>query len=329
MTTINAGALTLLDIAKRKDPNGAIANIVEALSQRNAFVETALWKEGNLETGHVFTTRTGLPSIGWRRFNEGITAGKSRTDQITETCGMMAGLSKVDVSLANIGGNPMAVRASEDKGFIQGFNKEMETGFVYHSTASTPEKINGFSPRLDSTSDPYGSQIVLADASPSGSDQTSIWGVVWGEDSVFGIYPRGTTAGLKGKDLGEELVSDGNGGEYLAYRMWWEWYTGLCVKDGRQLVRVANIDTSALAATGDNIIPAMIKAYHKLENPRAGKLVWYCNRTAATYLDLQARENTKNSTLSIEKFDGREVLMFRGAPVMTTDGITNTEAVIS
>lgn len=328
-TAVNTGNLTLLDLAKRKDPNGAIAAVVEALKERTAIIEDAVWREGKLETGDVFTTRTGLPSIGWRRFNEGVASGKSKTDQITETCGMMAGMSKVDVDLADLGGNRNAVRASEDKAFVQAFHHELETGMFYHSTAAAPEKFNGLSPRLDDTSEVGGEQIVLADAAPSGSDQTSIWGVVWGDDSVYGIVPKGSTAGLKAKDLGEQLTEDDAGNEYLALVTAWSWKVGLAVKDRRQLVRVANIDTSALAVDGDNIIPAMIRAYYKLAAPNAGRLVWYCNRTVATYLDLQARNATKNATITIERFDGHPVLMFRGSPIRVTDALTDTEAVIS
>lgn len=328
MSVINTENLTLLDLAKRKDPNGAVAAIVEVMTRRNPIIQDAVFKEGNLETGDLITTRTGLPSIGWRRFNEGVTAGKSKTDQITETCGMMTGTSKLDVALANIGGNAGAKRASEDKAFVQSFNNELETGLIYHSTKSAPEKIHGIIPRLNATTDPGGSQIILCDAAPSGADQTSILFVGWGDESVYGIIPKGSNAGLKSKDLGERMVDDGTGKEYLAFQTYWEWFVGLAVKDWRYVARVANIDTSALSATADTILPAMIKAYYQIENHNAVRGVWYCNRLIATYLHLQAR-NKVASQLTLETVGGKPVMMFLGAPIRVTDGITNTEAVVA
>ena len=77
--------LNLLDNVKRTDPNGAIANIVEAISQENTVIYDAVAKEGNLPTGHRFTARETDPAIGWRLYNDGITPGKSTTEQYDET----------------------------------------------------------------------------------------------------------------------------------------------------------------------------------------------------------------------------------------------------
>lgn len=329
MATVNASNLSLLDYAKRLDPNGAIADVVEMLSQSNAILQDAVFKEGNLPTGHVFTSRTGLPSIGWRRFNEGVAASKSKTDQITESCGMCEGNSVVDVKLANLGGNAGAFRASEDKSFVAAFNKEMETGMFYHSTKTAPEKFMGLSPRLDATTNAGGSQIIKCDASASGSDQTSMWLVCWGDDSVFGIFPKGSKAGLAAYDYGIQPWKDANNNPYQAFVTNWSWQVGLVVKDWRQLVRIANIDTGNLSGTADTLIPSAVKAYHQIQDPTKGRMAWYCNRTVGTYLHLQALNNTKQSTLSIEDIAGKPVLKLLGYPVRTSDALLNTEAVIS
>lgn len=331
MATINTGNLSLLDYAKRKDPNGAIAQVVETLSQSNAILQDAVWQEGNLETGHVFASRTGLPSVGWRRYNEGVAASKSKTDQITETCGMAEGNSVVDCKLAEIGGNEPAFRASEDMAFLQAFNKEMETGVFYHSTKTAPEKFMGLSPRMDATTNASGGQqIILADASASGNDQASIWLVCWGDDGVFGIFPKGSKAGLTPHDMGVQMWADSGGtNRFRAYVMNWCWQIGICVKDWRQLVRIANVDTGNLVATTDTIITSMVKAYHQIQDPTKGRLAYYCNRKVATFLHLQALNNTKQSTLTIERIGGQPVTMFLGIPVRTSDALTNTEAVVS
>jgi hypothetical protein len=161
MALLNQGLPTLLDHVKRTDPNGAIATIVESLSQSNPILQHMVFQEGNLPTGHRYTSRTALPSVAWRRLNEGVTPGKSETAQIDETTGMLTGMSAVDVEVAKLNGNEAAFRASEDAAFLEAFNNEIATGLFYHSTKTAPEKFHGIAPRLDSTTAPWGKQILL------------------------------------------------------------------------------------------------------------------------------------------------------------------------
>lgn len=329
MTTLNADLPTLTDQAKRMDPNGGIARIVESLSKKNALLEDAVFLEGNLPTGHVFTSRTALPAVGFRRFNEGVTPSKSRTDQVTETCGMMSAFSVVDCDLAKLNGNEAAFRASEDAAFMQAMNNEAETGFFYHSTKTAPEKFMGFSPRLDSTTGPGGSNIIKCESGAAGSDQASIWLIVWGPDTVHGIFPKGSVAGLQHEDMGKQLWDDGSGKKMKAYVTSWDWKLGLAVRDWRYVVRICNIDTSATVITTDTIVDAMIRALGKVQDLKSGRPVFYMNRTVSTLLRLQAKNATKNSTLAVENIGGKPVLSLDGVPCRQTDALLDTEAVVS
>lgn len=329
MATINATLPTLQDITSRMDPDGSIAPIVEALSQDNAVLADAVWKEGNLPTGHKFTSRKALPSGTWRRFNEGIAPGKTRTDQITETAGMLDAMSKVDVDLAKLNGNEAAFRMSEDKGFIQGLSNQMETAILYASTKTDPEQIMGLAPRLDSTTGDWGGQIIKHDPAAAGSDQASVWLVGWGLETVFCFFPKGMKAGLEKDDMGKQLVRDANNNEYRAWVTYWTWKIGLAVQDARYLVRLANVDTSALAETGKALIVSMIKMAHQLKSRKGVRPAFYVNKKIGTYLHLQALDTTTNSTLSIENIGGQPVTHFLGIPIRETDALTNTEAVVS
>ena len=329
MAAINSNQISLLDLARRRDPNGAVAQIVEQLTQRNAILQDSVWKEGNLPTGERVTTRTGLPSVSWRRFNEGIDPSKSRVDQYDEATGMLEGMSQVDCELARLEGNEAAFRASEDVAFMQALNNELETAIFYSSTKTNPEKIMGLSPRLDSTSGNYGSQIIKHDGSASGADQTSIWLVKWGLDAVYCITPKGYPEGIEPHDMGEQLVTDANSKRYRAYVTNWTWKVGLVVKDYRSVVRICNVDVGNLAATGMALIQSMIKAYHQIYQPGTGRLAFYCNRTIGTYLHLQALDSVKNSTLAISNVGGQPITTLLGIPVRETDALLSTESVIT
>jgi hypothetical protein len=329
MATINATLPTLKDIASRMDPKGGLADIVESLARQNPLLEGMAWKEGNLPTGHLITSRTALPSGTWRRFNEGVTPQKSTTDQVTETCGMLEGLSKIDVDLAKLNGNEAAFRASEDDAFIAGLANDLETAFFYASTKTDPERIMGLSPRLDSTTGPWGGQVITSSLAASGNDQTSIWLVCWGPKTVYGIYPKGSQVGLETIDMGRQLVRDANSKEFLAYVTSFKWKVGLAVEDARFVVRLANIDTSAISTTGMQLIQDMIRMVAQVPNIDMGRPVIYANRKIATYLQLQALDATKNSTLTFDNIGGKRVTNFQGIPIQVSDAITNTEAVVS
>ena len=100
MATVGNTVLTLTDWAKRLDPDGRVAAVVELLSNTNEILDDMLWKEGNLPVGHRDTVRTGLPSVYWRRINEGVATSKSTTAQIDSQCGMLEAWSEVDKDLA-------------------------------------------------------------------------------------------------------------------------------------------------------------------------------------------------------------------------------------
>ncbi|MGH9811532.1 MAG: major capsid protein [Candidatus Acidiferrales bacterium] len=331
MATINATLPTLADITSRMDPNGSIASVVEVLSQDNTILMDAVWKEGNLPTGHVFTSRVALPSGTWRMFNQGVAPSKSRTSQVTEACGMLEAYAKVDCGLAELNGNGPAFRASENSAFIQGLSNDLETAFIYSSTKTDPEKIMGLAPRLDSTTGSWGGQIIDSQIAASGSDQSSIWFVGWGPETVFGMFPKGMKSGFTEEDLGKQLTRDSGGtNEFTAWVTHYKWNVGLCVKDARYVVRLANIDTSAIAETGKLLLQDMVKSVHQLRKTGA-RLAGYCNKKIGTYLHLQALDSVANATLSIEKdWAGRPgVTHFLGIPMRETDGITNTEAIIT
>lgn len=329
MAVVNATLPTLFDQVKRTAPDGSIAKVVEALTKKNPILEDAVFKMGNLETGERVTTRMGLPGVAWRRLNEGVAASKSTTDQYDETCGMLSGMSVVDVEVAKLNGNEAAFRASEDMAFLQAFNNEVSTGLFYHSTLTAPEKFNGLTPRLNSTTGTWGNQIISGGGA---ANNTSIWLVSWSENTVYGIYPKGSVGGLQPKDMGEQIWDDGTGKKFIAYVTQWMWKIGLVVKDARYIVRIPNINTSTLtadAASGAKLIELMIRAYHQLYDTTTGRLAFYCNRTIGTFLHLQAMNAVKNSTLTIEMVGGKPITYFLGIPIRETDAITSSEATVS
>lgn len=333
MAAIGALYPTLQDIVKRTNPDDTIARVAELQDKTNALVADMAWREGNLATGHQVTARTSLPSLTYRKFNQGIVSSKSTTEQYVETCAMLTGLSKVDTELANLNGNAAAFRRDEDIAFTKAFNIELANGMFYSTTTGTPEKYQGLAPRLNVTAGNVAStQIIKADATASGADQTSIWLIGWSPTTVYGIYPKGQRAGLQmDTDLPKQLVNDASGNSYTAWVTKWVWNIGLCVEDWRYLVRICNIDNSALKAdlsTGADLVMSMYDAIAAIFEMNTVQPVFYMNRSTFSMFNKQlAKKGTVNLLEWIDR-GGSRIAHFLGVPIRIVDAITNTEAVV-
>lgn len=332
MATLGATKLTLLDWAKRLDPDGKVPKIVELLSLKNDILLDMPFKEGNLPTGHRTTVRTGLPDVYWRLLNQGVQPSKSTTAQIDEGTGMLEAWSEVDHKLAELNGNVGAFRLSEAQAFLEAMNNEMAQTLFYGNSSVSPEEFNGLSVRYGSLS--AGNAQNVISAAGSGGDCTSIWLVGWGENTVHGIFPKGSKAGLVHMDRGLETVENAGGvtgAKMLAYREVFQWNTGLVLKDWRYVARIANIDVTQLAAgSGDaDLTPLMIKAMHRIHNLSAVKPVFYMNRSAFQYLDIQRRDDVKGAGMRYDEVDGKLIPSFRGIPIRICDSILDTEATVA
>ncbi|MGC0818503.1 major capsid protein [Pantoea agglomerans] len=318
-------ALTLADWGKRVDSNGKIDKIIELLGQTNPILEDMPFVEGNLPTGHRTTVRSGLPTATWRLLNYGVQPSKSTTVQITDSAGMLEAYAEVDKSLADLNGNTSEFRLSEDRAFIEAMNQQMAQTLFYGDTSVNPQQFMGLSSRYSSKAAGNGQNII--DAGGTGTDNTSIWLVVWGENTVHGIFPKGQKAGLQHQDLGEQTLVDANGGKYQGYRSHYKWDNGLTLRDWRYVVRIANIDVSDLSVAGSaaNIVTLMIKALHRIPNRGMGKPVFYMNRTLGQALDLQSLDKA-SLALTVKETEGDWWTAFRGIPIREVDAILETEA---
>lgn len=332
---------TLLDYTKRQDPDKSIATIVETLAQTNEILEDMVQIEGNLETGHRTTVRTGLPAPTWRKLYGGVQPSKSETVQVTDTIGTMEAYAEVDKQLADLNGNTAAFRMSEDMAHLEGMNQEFASTLFYGDESTAAEEFTGLLPRFNSsTADSYENVLLGADYggdAASGSDQTSIWLVVWGPNTCHGIYSKGSQMGLSKEDKGQVTIENvsgtTSGGRMEAYRTHYKWCTGLSVRDWRYVVRMV-VDSTRLGADPSvtNIVDLtqmMSDACELIPSVSAGRASFYCNRKVKQTLRKQFVTKVKQSTLGMDEIGGRSTLVFDGIPIRKCDALTLTEAVVS
>lgn len=330
MAALTANNPTLLDVARRTDADGKIASIVELLNQTNDVLTDMSWVEGNLETGNKTTVRTGLPTPTWRKLYGGVQPAKSTTAQVQDACGMLEAYAEIDKALADLNGNTAAFRLSEDAAHIEGMSQKLATTLFYGNEGTEPEAFTGLAPRYNSLSAQNADNII--NAAGASTDNTSIWLCVWGPQTGFGIYPKGSKGGLQMNDKGQVTIEnvDGAGGRMEGYRTHYRWDAGLTIRDWRYFVRVANVkigDLNTIANT-KNLINWMVQASERIPSFGKGRACFYVNRTIREKLRLGILERVSNN-LSWETVEGKRVMTFDDIPVRRTDALINTESVVA
>lgn len=322
-------ALTLLDGAKRLAPDGSISAIAEVLSQKNELIEDMVWVEGNLPTGTRATIRTGLPTVYFRLLNQGVPPSKSTTVQVDETAAIMEARGQIDKDLAMLNGLTAQFRASENEPFIESMAQTFATKVFYGNVGTDPEQFSGLATRYSDNTTAASKENVI-DAGGVGADNMSIWLIVWGENTVHGVYPKGSQMGLQHEDLGLQDAFDSSGNRFRAYLDWYQWKCGIVVRDWRYAVRIANIDASNLIASSSaaDILQLMAMAVDKIPNFSAGRAAFYVNRTVKTMLRIQTM-NKSNVYLTVGNEEGKPKLSFDGIPIRIVDQLLSTESKVS
>lgn len=339
MATLSNNSLTLADWAKRVDPDGRVPVVAELLSQSNEILEDCVFKEGNLPTGERVVIRTGLPTVYWRALNQGIPSSKSTTAQVDEACGILEARSEVDKDLAMLNGNTAQFRLSEDTAFLEAMNQTQATTLFYGNPGVDPKQFLGLAARYSDSTAANGQNILKAGG--SGSDNTSIYLVVWGDNTVYCPFPKGSKAGLIHEDLGEQTVYNSDGTRMQALATRYQWKNGLVVKDWRYVVRIANIDVSDLigqtgtqaASAATAIIKLMARALYRIPNMAMGRAAFYMNRTVHSGLSIAALDKSQYVLKINEGLSQFGMpyswLSFLGVPLRRVDALLNTEAAIS
>lgn len=319
--------LNLADTRRNAEPADLYARMIEMLAQDNEILQDFPMVECNKTDSHKALVRTGLPDTAWRSLNQGIPSSKSAKAPIEFTCGQLTGRSTIDCDLADLGGTTNETRMTESKSFIEAMSQEMASTLFYGNEAIDANQFTGLA-RYYSAASGYASSDNVVDFGGSGADNTSIWLVSWGADTIHGIHPKGLVGGLSHEDKGKVRVNDADGNPYDAYEDVFKWNCGLAVKDWRYAGRIANIDVSTLRtetdyATAKKLIKEMITLSERVK----GQGVWYMSPVVRTALRHGILEKISNN-LTEDTVNGQRQFAFDGKPIRSTDALLLTEAAI-
>lgn len=340
--------VTLFDWGQRQEPNGGVAPIANILSQTNSMAKVFPLVAGNLSTGHRVTVAAGLPTAYYRSLNIGIPTSAAKTVQVDESCAILEARSEMDIDLAMLNGNTPEFRLSEAKMFLEAMSQAHQTGILYGNPATDPKQILGLTPRYSSLSAGNAANIITPGAGGS-NNNTSVWLLGLSDTTIFGIYPKGSQAGLLHENLGRQTSFDAGGTglrmEVFAERFQWKF--GVVVRDWRYGVRICNLQVNAAAggnainfiegtmaaSATTNIIHLMTQAIARLPSLDSVRPVFFMNRTVFTALMRVAMEKSMPGLLlqnALDQFGKPQMMLsFLGIPMMQVDAILNTEAAVA
>lgn len=323
------------------DANAKFVMPKRVLDRQTPLIRMLPLKSSNNILSNVAVRTDSLPVPQVRSFNMGIKATAAHNASINDPIAMFEDYGEVDKGMWELQNDPQAWRADQDMNHIEGFFQTLESK-VFYGNASDGS-FNGLATRFNSLSQyPNGDQSWHYNVWSNGGSGsvTSAYIVEFGEDSVYGIYPPNTPAGLSIRDLGEttkELASGtaNTGANYMyqVLRTHFRWHIGIQISDERAVQRIANINPTALSSNNfdENVF---IEAINWL--PRRGNApgtVIFANRDLLTQMDIRATSQKTNAYTNFSKdqmdvFGGR-VVTFQGIPCVLSEKILSTETAVS
>lgn len=318
------GFATLQDFASRQGFDKKYQRIIELQTKTNKILKIMPFKMCNSKDYEEATLRYSLPEVAWRMINRGTKPSKSKTKQVSFTCGEMEALAEIDEKLARKNNMQASWMMSENAAFLEAMNQEMATTLFYGDEKINPAGFTGLGAYFYSKTnqdDIWADQII--DCGGTGDNLTSVWFVGFGEQQVYGLFPEGDTAGFTHEYLGKQKVTNDKGEVFFAHTNKYNWSMGLAVKDPRYVVRLANVDLKDPATT--TIFDKLIEGYYQIENPDNVNLQIFCNKQFEAFMAKAAR-NDKNTMLSIDTVEGKPVVNFWGVPFQRCAAILNTES---
>jgi len=319
--------LSLLDITKRSGSDPAIGLLEETTTYAPEL--TTLMGRPISGTLYRATSRT-LPTVAFRNANDGSDTIKSVYSQLLAECFIIDGQIQVDKAVADAEARS-GIHVSVGDLLMDEAQAVMAAATItvgaqfYYGTGADAKGFNGLrslTSALNVTA--TGAPVVSAGGTTS-SVQTSVY-LVW--NNIKGChFVWGNNAGFQMGDFRTQQVLGNNSKPLTAYVSNLQAWIGLAVNHTKSIGRIANCED----ATNKRLTDAMgakLLQYIPIQIQNSGGLTWFMNQQAAYQLQFSRSAGTAITSNLPLAFTPTPRDMC-GIPIVITNSITNTEAVVS
>lgn len=315
---------SLVEQAKRIDPNGEQARIVEVLNRETGgLLQDAPWLPSNDIWVNKTTRRGTLPAGQRRKLNQRITNSVSRTTEVMDVLAMIADYCEVDKTLVQTMPSEAVFLSGEVDAFLEGIGQTMVSDVLYSNSYADPDAIHGLEPRM-ATAD---ARFVI-DNGGDGSDCTSIVVVTWGQDTAYLMYPKNKpNMGLLHEDKGY-VTSETSDGKIEIHRDYFEVIFGLCVRHPRAIGRIGSIEVSGTDYLFDE--DNLIKLLNNMKTGPGTRIYMNEYIMSQGQIRMKDKNNVYWTPGSGNALSGEPFMYFAGIPIRKIDSeiMVNTEDAI-
>jgi hypothetical protein len=321
---------SLADFATTLLPDGKDAQIAKVLHRKNGVLRFSHFELANQMTEHVFAKEMYLPGGAERAIGEGSAPEKPQWESGRESVSYIESHTQVDIIMEKIKGAGFAAwRYKRDLTHSEGLGQTAVDRMFYGT--GLPGKIRGLVTRY--------STIAMDNVHTAGDANalavTSLWVIQPGPE-LFSLLigadaqpqsPDQYSGGWFGmRDLGlqKTITSTTTNASFMGYETLFDVMFGLCVYDDRAVQRLANIGLDGTDEVDPDQVIYMIE---QLPDPEGPKLI-LANRNGRWQLKKNIATRANVLWNQPDKY-GQMAESFYGAQIVLTEGIKNTEAVIT
>lgn len=304
--------MTLLDIAKSNGSDAVVGLVEEniAYAPEMGIFDARTIKGTNFKS----LIRTGLPTVGFRNANGGVTPSKSTyANKLVETYILSCRIEIDKAVLAASEDGPEVVKAREASGVMEAAMRWIG-GQIFYGTGKDAKGFPGFKALVDSTMD--------VDATGStASTGSSVWAVKFGPQFVQLIMGMGASFTLG--DFRDESISDANGaklpGEVADLMAW----VGLSMQNKYSIGRIRDLTADNGKGLTDLLLADLMAKFPTGIVPDA----IFMSRRSRSQLQ-KARTvvlNGNGTSRPNQPAIAPLPTEYDGVPIIATDSISNTE----
>jgi hypothetical protein len=303
---------TTADVLQLGDGNISDIDVSELLEDAPLLAAMAAIEASN-ENSHEWLKKTAAPTAGFRDVNDGMENKKATYTKVTQALKLFDASFAIDIALLKLRSGD-ALKRREARDHLKTAFASMEKQIIY----GTGEDSDGFAGFANETSVDKKDDAMVVDATGTTvGGTTSVWAVRLGEEAVAAVYGAGGRI-----EIGEEYMTTLEGsstGIYDAVRTPLIFWGGVQVATTLDLARIVNLTAQSGKTLTDDMLSDLIAKFP------AGRGPSYLVMNRQSRKQLQQSRTATNATGAPAPFPTEAF----GVPIIVTEQITNTEAVVA